>query len=181
MNPTTDTSNNMDELSFVKDALQSNKLVFKSLLRGASPALQDFREGPEKWSLKEIVCHLLDEEREDFRFRLQSVLNDPEQPFTPIDPVGWVASRNYSAADYNQKVQQFLEERTHSIKYVESLSNDSPFSNTYQHPVIGPMSGSFILNNWLAHDYLHIRQIIRVKYAFFGCLSSTSLNYAGEW
>ena len=171
----------MDELSFVKDALQSNKLVFKSLLRGASPALQDFREGPEKWSLKEIVCHLLDEEREDFRLRLQSVLNDPEQPFTPIDPVGWVVSRNYSAADYNQKVQQFLEERTHSIKYVESLSNDSPFSNTYQHPVIGPMSGSFILNNWLAHDYLHIRQIIRVKYAFFGCLSSTSLNYAGEW
>lgn len=181
MNPTTDTSNNMDELSFVKDALQSNKLVFESLLRGASPALQDFREGPEKWSLKEIVCHLLDEEREDFRLRLQSVLNDPEQPFTPIDPVGWVISRNYSGADYNQKVQQFLEERTHSIKYVESLSVDSPFSNTYQHPVIGPMNGRFILNNWLAHDYLHIRQITRVKYAFLAGSINTPLNYAGEW
>lgn len=181
MNPTTDTSNNMDELSFVKDALQSNKLVFESLLRGAAPALQDFREGPEKWSLKEIVCHLLDEEREDFRLRLQSVLNDPEQPFTPIDPVGWVLSRNYLAADYDQKVQQFLEERTLSIKYLESLSAASPLGNTYHHPVIGPMSGSFILNNWLAHDYLHMRQITRVKYAFLAGSINTPLNYAGEW
>ena len=171
----------MNDFHYVRAALQSNKFVFENLLRNTSPALHDFREAQEKWSLKEIVCHLLDEEKEDFRLRLQSVLKDPLQPFTPIDPVGWVVARNYDEADYNQKVEEFLAERTHSSAYLESLSATDPFDNTYQHPALGPMSGTFILNNWLAHDYLHIRQIMRVKYAFLKSFGGTPLNYAGEW
>ena len=174
-------SKSMDELHHVRSEIQSNGSVFKYLLSNASPALQEFREEEGKWNLKEIVCHLLDEEQEDFRLRLQSVLKDPLPPFKPIDPAGWVVSRSYSAADYQQKVHEFLEERKKSSEYLESLSPDSPFSNTYQHPVLGPMSGAFLLNNWLAHDYLHIRQIVRVKFAFLKSGFGTPLNYAGEW
>ena len=35
--------------------------------------------------------------------------------------------------------------------------------------------------NWLAHDYLHIRQIIRLKFAYLQQLSKEDLSYAGNW
>jgi hypothetical protein len=37
------------------------------------------------------------------------------------------------------------------------------------------------LHNWLAHDYLHIRQIIRIKYDYLKKTSGEILLYAGEW
>ena len=35
-----------------------------------------WRPGPARWSLLEILCHLLDEEREDFRRRIALLLED---------------------------------------------------------------------------------------------------------
>ena len=77
-------------------------------------------------------------------------------------------------------LQAFLQERTSSIKWLESLSSPQ-WDNAYEHPTIGPMSGAMILSNWLAHDYLHIRQITRLKYTYLKALSGQNLGYAGEW
>jgi hypothetical protein len=38
-----------------------------------------------------------------------------------------------------------------------------------------------IFANWLAHDYLHIRQILRLKYEYLKSISEEDLSYAGEW
>ena len=38
-----------------------------------------------------------------------------------------------------------------------------------------------MLTNWLAHDYLHIRQIIKLKFDFLKDQSDEHLSYAGEW
>ncbi|MDH5627852.1 MAG: DinB family protein, partial [Candidatus Krumholzibacteria bacterium] len=41
---------------------------------------------PEKWSINDIFGHLIDEERHDFRQRVQILLEDPTRPWPPIDP-----------------------------------------------------------------------------------------------
>jgi len=43
------------------------------------------------------------------------------------------------------------------------------------------MSAKFILANWLAHDYLHIRQITRLKYDYLQDIPNENLSYAGNW
>ena len=43
-------------------ALERDKLVFDSLLRDVSEEVIQWKPNPNKWSLLEIVCHLLDEE-----------------------------------------------------------------------------------------------------------------------
>jgi hypothetical protein len=43
------------------------------------------------------------------------------------------------------------------------------------------MSARLFLHNWLAHDYLHIRQINRLKFAYLKAHSDISLDYAGAW
>src|SRR5882672_8592876 len=92
--------------------LKRNKEVFRHMLHGIDDAQIKWKPAPEKWCMLEIICHLYDEEMKDFRARVQSVLEDPSIPLTPIDPVGWVTSNEYMRQDFEQVLHQFLAERT---------------------------------------------------------------------
>jgi len=167
-------------MNFEFSELNTNKKVFEMLFTGISKEVVAWREREGKWNLLEILCHLYDEEREDFRARLQSVLEHPEMPFKPIDPVQWVTERNYAEQDYRKMLEKFLQEREISVAWLTALKNPQ-WENAYEHPKVGPISGRFILANWLAHDYLHIRQITRVKYQYLLFQSGQGLDYAGKW
>jgi hypothetical protein len=164
----------------VRRELELNASVFTAMLSGVSADVQRWRPAPEKWCLLEIVCHLYDEEREDFRARVEHLLLQPEDPMAPIDPVGWVTARNYMDQDYQGKLAVFLEERQRSLTWLDGLQQPD-WSSSCQHPKLGKMTASMILHNWLAHDYLHFRQITRLKYEFLKQDSGEDLSYAGEW
>ena len=170
----------MNIMRNIIEELEINGTVFKQLLSQLTDNEYLWREHDGKWNLLEVVCHLYDEERDDFRTRLKLVLDDPEKPFPPIDPVGWVTERNYLEQDFSTMLDKFLVERNKSIAWLKSLNNP-PFDNAFMHPKLGPMSGRFIFANWLAHDYLHIRQILRIKYNYLQFTSGQNLSYAGEW
>lgn len=169
----------MDPKNIFKQ-LQQNMGVFQYLLENISSEEFTWSQGPDKWCLLEIVCHLYDEEREDFRTRVRCVLEDPETPPPPIDPVAWVKDRNYKGQNYDKILHDFIKERNKSIEWLNSLENPK-WDNTYNHPKLGPMSAYLFLTNWLAHDYLHIRQIIRLKFVYLHEKSGISLDYAGNW
>lgn len=165
---------------YIVHELSANKSVFESLLSGISNEEYLWRMKPEKWCLLEIVCHLHDEEREDFRARLKHVLMNPELSLPPINPQGWVAERKYIEQDYKHILTLFLQERNESVKWLGSLEN-SEWDRAHAHPKFGPMNGKLFLSNWLAHDYLHIRQIITLKFHYLKSVTGEELNYAGEW
>ena len=161
--------------------LEHNLPIFRSLLEVLEEDEYLWRPAPEKWCLLEIVCHLHDEEREDFRARVRHVLRRPDKPMPPIDPVGWVKDRHYMEQDYDQMVQLFLSERKTSLLWLSNLQAPA-WENAYQHPTRGSMSAGFFLSNWLAHDYLHFRQINRLRYAYLQQeLTESDLDYAGNW
>lgn len=168
------------ELSYIIQQLQSNRSTFESLLKYIDPDQYLWKQTPDKWCLLEVVCHLYDEEREDFRARVRHLLDHPSEPLPPIDPQGWVKERNYIDKDYKQMVKNFLDERDYSVQWLNSLSNPS-WNNTYEHPRLGTVTAEYFLVNWLAHDYLHFRQITRLKYDYLGNVSNTHLAYAGGW
>jgi hypothetical protein len=160
--------------------LDENRKSFKALLSDLSPKLVHWKPEEDKWSLLEIVCHLYDEEREDFRTRVRSVLTDPAKPLPKFDPIKWVKERNYKQENYDQKLRDFLVEREDSVTWLRSLS-DPAWDNEYRHERLGPMSAELFLNNWLAHDYFHLRQIVKNKYLYLKEHVITSLDYAGDW
>jgi len=161
-------------------SLENNIAIFNSILSGVDENLQVWKFNKEKWSLLEIICHLYDEEREDFRTRLKSVLEDPEKELPAINPVAWVLERKYSQKDYTDTLDAFLDEREESIKWLRSLNNPQ-WDNAYIHPKLGAMSGNLFLANWLEHDYLHLRQILTLKHEYLKAISGEKLNYAGDW
>ena len=160
--------------------LGRNKRIFGDLLENITPEVYSWKQTQEKWNLLEIVCHLLDEEREDFGARVKSTLEDPKQSLSPIDPQGWVVSRKYIERDYNETLNTFLDERTKSVKRLEELKSPN-WENEHVHPTLGPMTAGKFLTNWLAHDYLHIRQIIKLKYDYLAASVGEDLSYAGNW
>jgi len=160
--------------------LQKNKFVFQSLLEDVQPELITWRPRPDKWCLLEIVCHLQDEEQYDFRFRAQWVLEKPNVLPPPFNSIDWVEDHKYMKQEYNTMVQKFLSERDASIIWLKELKNPN-WDNSYNHKTLGKITAKHYLDNWLAHDYLHIRQIIKQKFDYFNSQTNENLEYAGVW
>ena len=170
---------NMDHHK-IKLELERNRQVFKNLLQGLPAAEYLWKPAPGKWCLLEIVCHLYDEEREDFRARIIHVLDNKSDPLPSIDPPQWVINRKYIEQDYGERLNMFLDERLSSVQWLRSLENPQ-WDKHYNHPKFGNMSAAMFLSNWLAHDYLHFKQIIKLRFDRLKDITGEDLNYAGEW
>ena len=163
----------------IKENLRVNSDVFKYLFQSVSDEQAPWKPGEDKWSILEVINHLYDEEREDFRKRLELVLNNPEDPWPPIDPEGWVVQRNYNDRNLELSLQNFLEEREKSLLWLDTLDRPD-WKATYRHPRMGPMSVELILANWLAHDLFHIRQVTDLQFAYLTeRLKPVPLDYSG--
>ncbi len=161
--------------------LRRNKAIFETMLRGVPEQARTWKPKADEWSLLEVLCHLLDEEREDFRMRTRLVLEDPSVPLPPIDPTAWVRLRRYQEQAYDQVLDEFLQERDISIAWLEARA-DAAWGNIHCHPRLGPISAAQFLSAWLAHDYLHLRQLTRLRYGFLAAHHPDGyLSYAGVW
>ncbi len=161
--------------------LAYNAKVFENLLMGVPPEQARWKPTPEKWSLLEVVNHLYDEEREDFRRRLDYTLHRPDELWPPIDPPAWAITREYNARDLDESIRRFTLERAHSVTWLRELSAPD-WQAAHEHPQAGRMTAIQLLANWLAHDYIHIRQMTRLQREYLAMeMTPLSLAYAGNW
>jgi hypothetical protein len=160
--------------------LSANRDVFSTLLMNKHEDEYLWKPSDTKWCLLEVVCHLYDEEREDFRARVKHTLETPIEPLPMFDQVAWVKDRKYIEQDYNQMVEKILDERNNSITWLKSIKDPS-WKNAYPHPKLGALSAEHFLANWLAHDFLHMRQIVGLQFQFLKVTSENDLSYAGSW
>jgi hypothetical protein len=161
--------------------LEADVVAFRALLSGVEAAQACRKPDPERWSILEVVNHLYDEEREDFRTRLDLTLHRPADPWPGIDPAGWVVARRYAERDFPSSVEAFLGERELSLQWLRGLA-DPAWEQIHTHPVFGALRAGDLLASWVAHDLLHLRQLIRLHYDHAMALSSPfSGGYAGDW
>lgn len=66
-------------LEYFIERLSTNRHVISGLATTVSLEQARWKPSPAKWSILEVINHLYDEEREDFRQRLGLVLNNPEE------------------------------------------------------------------------------------------------------
>lgn len=162
------------------EGLSKNAKVFDALFDLPHNNLIRFKPNEGVWCFLEIVCHLIDEEVEDFRTRVGHLLNSIEKPFPSISPTTWPKERKYLEQDFYSKVVEFQKERNKSICWLKNLDKVDWHKESL-HPDLGKISANRFLHNWLAHDYLHIRQLNALKYTFLQKNSREDLTYAGNW
>jgi len=132
-------------------------IVLHALLAGLDEAGARTRPATGEWSPVEILCHLRDEETEDFGARLR-VIVDGGGEFTPIDPERWAVERRYREAKMPEVLEALRARRQASLDLLASLSPKT-LDGSRPHKRLGSLSGQDILAAWVAHDRLHLTQL----------------------
>lgn len=162
------------------ESLRRSGRALDAMLAGVPPDRARRRPAPDAWSLLEVARHLLDEEREDFRARIENLLSGTDAPFAPIDPAGWPASRRYQDDDLEETRLALRAEREASLAWLERLSGAD--WDRAKEMRFGPLRAGDLLASWVAHDLLHLRQLVALRYADLqGEASPYDIRYAGEW
>jgi hypothetical protein len=170
----------MDPASLMPQ-MESGACAIRALAEGLSEAQARWKPDPARWSILEVICHLHDEEREDFRVRLDLTLHDPKKDWPPINPQGWVTERRYQEQDLAENLEGFLTERQASLRWLRSLETPD-WKRRHEHPRFGGMDAGELFAAWVAHDFLHIRQLAHLHHAYTAHLSDPfGTGYAGEW
>lgn len=162
------------------DQLDRNAHRLEALVDGVSEGQARWRPAPDSWSVVEVANHLLDEEREDFRVRLDITLHRGHEPWPEIDPPGWVQAREYNRQDLAASWTRFRRERDASLEWLSGLEGPD-WEASYETP-FGPMRAGDILGAWVTHDLLHMRQLVELHHAYAVRLAAPyDVAYAGIW
>jgi hypothetical protein len=146
------------ELSRAVRALERTPGILVGLTADLTAAGWRTEPAPARWSPLEILCHLRDEEEEDFGARVRVVLAGGGV-FAPIRPVEWVAERRYRAADPKVALADFQRRRATSLELLQGVKSEQlwgvgrPASGTFE------LTGEDVVAAWVAHDLLHLRQL----------------------
>ena len=154
--------------------------TLRALLAGVGA--EEARAKPSKgtWSILEVTCHLYDEEREDFREHLDFILHRQHEQWHSIAPQAWVKKRKYNEQDFGKMKGKFFRERAKSLVRLKSLKN-ADWNIAYKSKW-GTMQAGDIFASWVAHDNLHIRQLVELRRKYIENITSPyDLQYAGEW
>jgi len=170
----------MELLPLALERLRRSADAIEVLARGLPLEAARWKPAPDRWSVLEVVCHLADEEVEDFRTRIALTLRDPTAAWSPIDPPRWAVERRYQEQPLSASLARFLSERATSLSWL-AAQREAKWDNVHQHPKAGPFTARMLLANWMAHDLLHLRQISRLQYEALAAGSGEKLDYAGPW
>jgi hypothetical protein len=171
----------MLSVTYAITCLSQNAETIQSLVHSIDHEQASWKPNAEQWSILEVINHLVDEEREDFRTRFDSTINQPDATWPAIHPSTWVIERAYNLRDIAESLERFLLERDKSITWLKSLSSPD-LEQAHSRLNFGTTRAGDLLASWLAHDLLHIRQLTRLHYQWWEqSVKPYSLKYAGDW
>jgi hypothetical protein len=170
----------MNDVDLLISQMDSNARRIQSLLEDVSTEQGRWKPAAETWSLLEVLNHLLDEEKRDFRVRLDITLHRPEDAWPPIDPEGWVTAHGYNQQDLAASLQEFLRERESSLAWLKGLAEPDWGAN-YEAP-FGPIAAGDLFASWVVHDLLHMRQLVELQWLYTTAQTKPYRTlYAGTW
>jgi hypothetical protein len=169
------------DLQYCLGQLSANAKVVKQILEGIPDDQAVWKPSAEEWSILEVVNHLIDEEKEDFRFRLNHLLSGNASPWPSNRPQKWVYDRKYNQRDLHVSIKSFMDERSASVEWLSGQEN-CDLTIQYKRPPLDDFSAGDLLSSWVAHDLLHLRQIVELKWKYTTIQTEPYSNeYAGEW
>jgi hypothetical protein len=168
------------EFNTLYQELQNSTEMIRALLLGLTREEVQIKPNPESWSILEVVCHLYDEEREDFREHLDFILHRQGEEYHVIDPQSWIQERKYNEQNFVEMQEKFFAERKKSLEWLKGLS-DSDWNITYISQY-GSISAGEMFSCWVAHDNLHLRQFVELRRARIENITKPyPIEYAGDW
>lgn len=118
----------------------------------------------DKWSVRQIVCHLADTEAVCvMRFRQVIAEDNPSMPGFQGDL--WAKSLDYEKRKISQVLEIFRVLRAYNFELLNSLSPET-YARTGNHSEIGKVTLLDLLRTYAEHAETHVRQIQTTRAAY---------------
>lgn len=142
--------------------LERTPSVLRALLVGLPDVWLRQNEGPETWSPREVVGHLIEGERSDWIPRAQIVIaQGADTAFEPFDRTAHQRSMNASAP-VGELVETFAQMRAANLVTLRGWHlTPAQLELTGIHPEFGAVTLKQHLATWVAHDLGHLVQVTR--------------------
>ena len=166
----------MIKLSEIIHQLTSNAEAIRAMVGRFSDEDARWKPDAETWSMQDVMQHMLNEERLDFRKHLKEIFHDPPQPWSRQNE----AERTV-VTSCREALDSFLAERQDSIAWLKVLPSPD-WDLRIEAPWGGTISAGDVLVSWVEHDFLHMRQMNEILYAWNKHKAEPySVEYAGDW
>ncbi len=134
--------------------------VLDAWLRDLDDGWLDSTDGPDSWSPRQVVAHLIHGEHEDWIPRLRRILNHgTARPFEPFDRNASIAGADRSMGEL---LDDFAKARAQSLVALDAvLVAGLDLDARGVHPELGEVAARQLLATWTAHDLGHLVQIAR--------------------
>jgi len=118
------------------------------------------KPAPDKWSAKEIICHLADCEL-TYGFRYRKIISEPNPVLVPFDQEAWAKNLQYQSQQLKPALATFAALRAGHVSLLRSLPPES-WEKAGQHPEYGALTLGQIVIHLVQHDLNHIAQVERL-------------------
>jgi hypothetical protein len=135
--------------------------VLGALVAGLSAEQLGHRPAPGKWSIREIVAHLADDELVG-AYRIRLILSAPGTAIQAFDQDVWARTGRYSTSDINESFAFYRTLRFANLKLLQSLTAQE-WDMFGVHAERGIESLRDIAMYFAGHDINHFRQIESIR------------------
>jgi hypothetical protein len=144
------------------EILERTPSVLRILLSDLSADWIMNNEGPETFSPYDVIGHLIQGEKTDWRDRTTMILeHGTKKAFIPFDR--FAQFEESEGKSLPQLLDEFEKLRKESLEWLRSLNlTETDFDKKGIHPELGEVTLTQLLSTWVIHDLTHIAQVTRV-------------------
>ncbi|HBS28354.1 MAG TPA: hypothetical protein DEB06_02635 [Phycisphaerales bacterium] len=148
-------------LERAEQVLQRTPRVLRAMLDGLDPEWTGHAYGPDTWSPREVVAHLVFGEMTDWIPRARRILDSAGRvPFDPFDRAGHRGLMQGKSID--ELLDEFERRRAESLAALRAMRlAPADLARRGTHPALGPVTLAQLLAAWVVHDLNHIAQIAK--------------------
>lgn len=142
-------------------ALEKTVGLMRDQLSQFSPSEFDLRPDPERFSLREVICHLADWEP-ILLSRMKVGVDTPGGAIQAFDEGQMAIDNDYASKNPMTVINEWDASRQKSVAFVEGLSEEQMASEVV-HPERGRMTVADIANMIVCHDIYHLEQVASMR------------------
>ena len=142
---------------------RGGELLATATTGAAGPEL-DYKAAPDKWSVRQVACHLADSEMvAGMRFR-QAIAED-NPTIQGYNEKAWAENLDYSRRKISQAVETFRRNRAETYELIKDLPEHA-WARPYVHTEYGASTLGGLLKNYTEHLENHVAQIRAAREAY---------------
>lgn len=151
----------MRELADLLERFRRGPELVAVAITGAAGAELDFAPGPDKWSIRQVLCHLADSEVVGSA-RFRRVIAEDNPAIEGYDQNAWARNLDYARRRTSQALDTFRRTRAENYELLKDLP-EAVYQRKGTHTERGPVTLLELLRIYAEHAEKHARQLQSVR------------------